>query len=379
MSHWVYPNRTAGSIVLALSVGNSPIAAYPCSTRKDTGQANEPVAWTVRTAAIKEGRATAIVCDDAHMTWLPSIDVAFRARVLAQDDAACKPWLDAISEVSEEVAQRWRLERSGEPLFGGASIVIPVLLQNAHPAALKLASPIADARAEHRALSALAGHGAVEVYDADLEHSALLLEHIPGPTLVEHTHPEDPLHAAAMAGGVAKSIASAPAPDDAPRLADGIEKWLAQLDEQHAEAHRMGAALPEDMFAAAVHRVQRLGESHDSTLTHGDLSFANIMRRSPGEWVAIDPSYLAGPRENEAHTILRSTLTSIIGSTDPVATMADLNRSFCEAASADDGLALDISYARFVASYYWEAQHHGDPVNIENLRTATRYAGQLLA
>lgn len=323
--------------------------------------------------------ATAIVCDHAHMSWLPSIDVSFRARVLAQDEAACKPWLDSISDVTEEIARRWRLERSGEPLFGGASIVIPVLLQDSRPAALKLASPIADARAEHRALSALAGHGAVEVYNADLERSALLLEYIPGSTLAEHTQPEDFLRAAAIAGGIAKSIASMPAPDDAPRLADGTEQWLAQLDEQHAEAHRLGIALPDGTFASAVRRVRRLGENDDATLTHGDLSFANVMRRSHSGWVAIDPSYLAGPRENEAHTILRSTLTSIMGSTDPVTTMSDLNRSFCEAASADEGLALDISYARFVASYYWEAQHHGDPVNIENLRTATRYAGQLLA
>lgn len=324
-------------------------------------------------------RSAAIVCDDAHMTWLPYIDAPFRTRVLAQDEASCKPWLDSISEVSEDLAQRWRLERSGEPLFGGASIVIPVLLQDARPAALKLASPIADARAEHRALTALAGHGAVEVYDADLEHGALLLEYIPGSTLAEHTRPADLLSAAAIAGGIAKSIASIPAPGDAPRLADGTEQWLAQLDEQHAEAHRLGIALPDDTFAAALKRVRRLGENHDATLTHGDLSFANIMRRSHGGWVAIDPSFLAGPRENEAHTILRSTLTSIMGSTDPVTTMSDLNRSFCEAASADEGLALDISYARFVASYYWEAQHQGDPVNIENLRTATRYAGQLLA
>lgn len=313
------------------------------------------------------------------MRWLPVVDSAFRARLLTQDGASCRPWLDSISTICGDVAQRWRLEQSGPPSFGGASIVIPVIAQAARPAALKLVSPIADAGAEHRALSALGGRGAVEVYDADLDRSALLLEHVTGSSLADHACPADLLSAASTAGGVAKSIASLPAPQDAPQLADGTKQWLVQLEEQHAEAHRLGIAFPDEMFDFAVECVRRLETSRDATLTHGDLSFQNIMRRSNGGWAAIDPRYLAGPRENEAHTILRSTLTSIINSPDPVTTMSDLNLSFCEAAGADERLALEISYARFVASYYWEAQHQGDAANVHHLRAATRYAGDLLA
>lgn len=57
--------------------------------------------------------------------------------------------------------------------------------------------------------------------------------------------------------------------------------------------------------------------------------------------------------------------------------MADLADAFCTAAGVDPGLALDISHARCAASYYWEAQHQGDIVTVENLRVATRYAGEL--
>ena len=101
------------------------------------------------------------------------------------------------------------------------------------------------------------------------------------------------------------------------------------------------------------------------------------MRRSDGPWIAIDPEFLAGPVEHEAHTILRSLLTSIVASSNPITAMADAARAFCSASGADPGLALDISHARFAASYYWEAQHQGDPENVENLRVATWYAAEL--
>lgn len=311
------------------------------------------------------------------MSWLPVLDDAFRARLLAQDSASCGRWLEDVPSLCEDVARRWRLEQSGEPSFGGASIVVPVTTQSGRPAALKLASPIGDARAEHRALSVLAGQGAVAVYEVDLERGALLLEHVVGPTLAEHARHIDPLDATALAGEVARTIASVPAPRDAPQLAEGAGEWLVQLHAQHAEARRLGAAFPEETFSHAVECVRRLGATRSATLTHGDLSFENIMRRSDGTWIAIDPTYLAGPRENESHTILRSMLSSIMDSADPTAMMADLHRRFCEAADADEDLALDLSFARFVASYYWESQHRGDSANVANLRAATGCAAEV--
>lgn len=311
------------------------------------------------------------------MNWIPVLDEAFRARLLAQGDADCERWLEEVRSLCEDIARRWRLEQSGAPIFGGVSIVVPVTTQSGRPAALKLASPLGDAQAEHRALSALAGHGAVVVHDVDLERSALLLEHLVGPTLAEQAGQRDLHEAAGVAGEVAGVIASVPAPGDAPQLADGTEQWRAQLRTQHATALRLRSALPEETFAAAVDCARRLGSARSATLTHGDLSFANIMRRADGAWVAIDPRYLAGPRENESHTVLRSMLGPIVGSSDPTASMAALHHRFCEAADADEDLALDISFARFAASYYWESQHQGDPANVANLLAGTRCAAEL--
>lgn len=107
------------------------------------------------------------------------------------------------------------------------------------------------------------------------------------------------------------------------------------------------------------------------TMTHGDLSFHNIMQRHDGSWVAIDPSYLCGPAENEAHTIQRSAPWYQVNGQDAVTSSHQVLTTFCEVGGSDIELAQRISHARFAASYYWEAEHGGDPRNVEWLRVMT--------
>jgi streptomycin 6-kinase len=313
------------------------------------------------------------------MTWLREIDTAFRTRLLTQGEERCGPWLGAVSDICALAASHWGLKQAGAARFGGASIVVPVQDRSERRAALKLISPLGDAEREYRSLRALADVAAVDAYDADLSHGALLLEYVTGTTLAEHVGLLGRDNAAAIAGEVARSIAGASAPADTPSLADGARSWLVQLQNQHEHALHHGNALPDPVLAAAVTGVQLLAQTPSETLTHGDLSFSNIMRRSNGEWVAIDPLMLAGPRENEAHTVARSCLNTLLNASDPAAAIASMNNNFCHAAEADTGLALIISHARFVASYYWEAQHQGDATNVANLRTATRYSHELAA
>ena len=311
------------------------------------------------------------------MTWLREIDASFRTRLLTQDDERCGPWFGEVSDICALAASHWGLKQTGTARFGGVSIVVPVQDRSERLAALKLVSPLGDAEKEYRSLRALAEVAAVDAYDADLSHGALLLEYVTGTTLDAHVGVLGRDNAAAIAGEVARSIAGASAPADTPSLADGARSWLVQLQDQHEHALHHGNALPDPVFAAAVTGVQILAQTPSETLTHGDLSFANIMRRSNGEWVAIDPFFLAGPRENEAHTVVRSCLDTLVNASDPAAAMASMNSNFCHAAGADSGLALIISHARFVASYYWEAQHQGDSTNVANLRAATRYSHEL--
>ena len=108
------------------------------------------------------------------MTRPLQIPGAFRRRLLHQDRST-GPWLDALPGHAERLCRRWGLETDGEPAVGGTSIVLPVRMEDGVRASLKLVSPIADAALEATALSALAGHGVVDLLRADWDEQALLI------------------------------------------------------------------------------------------------------------------------------------------------------------------------------------------------------------
>src|SRR5699024_12010193 len=89
-----------------------------------------------------------------------------------------------------------------------------------------------------------------------------------------------------------------------------------------------------------------------------------------GSWVAIDPGYLCGPVEFEAHTVVRSVLGGVLEAPRPREAIRGVVEAFCEAAGADADRAETISFARLVASYFWEAQHSGRADDLERLLRA---------
>ena len=214
-------------------------------------------------------------------------------------------------------------------------------------------------------MSAFNGDGAVRLLKADLGRQALLLEWLEGPTLAAEP---DYAKAIGMAGAVARQLARTCGPDDVRTLSTGAVGWIELLHQQHAMALHHGSAAPENLFDLVVAIVRELGTDTTRTLTHGDLSLSNIMRAGPDRWVAIDPYFVAGTAANEAHTVIRSQLPVLLASRSPSRLLRDWTARFSDGAAVDAGQAQRISLARYLASYYWEAQHGGDPSNVENLR-----------
>ena len=297
------------------------------------------------------------------MTPLLQLPGAFRRRLLHQDRATA-PWLDAVPEYAEEMCRRWDLTADGAAMYGGTSIVLPVRTDTGDPAVLKLVSPLADPALEVSALTALAGHGAVDLLREDGAERALLLERLPGPSLLELP---DPVAAARIAGGVAARIATVPAPPDAPRLAETSQAWAEAFQAQHARAVADGLPIPSGAGERAAEIIDGLADDPSRALTHGDLSLGNVLRRGDGDWVAIDPGPLCGPVENDAHTVVRSVLGAVLDAPRPREAIREVVEAFCEAAGADADRAEEISFARAVASWFWEAQHAGCTDDIERL------------
>lgn len=289
---------------------------------------------------------------------------AFRRRLLHQDRSTAT-WLEAVPEHAARMLESWELTVDGEAMYGGTAIVLSVRTASDELAALKLVSPLADPGLEISSLTVLAGHGVVDLLREDAERRALLLERLPGPSLMEH---EEQLAAARIAGEVAARIAEVPAPPDAPRLAETSCAWAEAFQAQHARAVADGLPIPTGAGERAADIIDDLATDTSRTLTHGDLSFDNVLRRADGGWAAIDPGHLCGPVENEAHTVVRSVLPAALETPWPRQTLRGVVEAFCEAAGADPDRAEEISFARAVASWFWESQHTGRTDVIEHLR-----------
>lgn len=292
------------------------------------------------------------------------IPAGFRTRLIHQNPAT-RSWLDELPELLGQTLGDWRLSVVGKPSFGGTSVVVPVSRPDGQKAALKLVSPVADATQEAKALRVLRGCGVVDLYEYQPEHQAMLLELIEGGRGSEHA---DRRRMAEICGGVAAEIASITAPADAPSLGADAPEWRAEFGQQHTRAEAVGRGLPSTAFGRADEAIAELENTPRATMTHGDLRFDNVLQRRNGTWVAIDPKYVCGPAENEAHTVVRSVPWYRLGDEEPLASSRLLVEAFCFAGGLDVALALRISHARFAASYYWESEHGGDPGNIEWLR-----------
>lgn len=254
-------------------------------------------------------------------------------------------------------------------------MVIPVSTTRGK-AALKLVSPAGDVESEAHALNLLTGTDIVTLLDESTSHDALLLERLEGTSLVETVSPEE---AVSIAGAIATSIGAVLAPPDVETFASRAIGWPKGIQQQHETALRDGRALSGEEFSLALDIISAMQSDQARTMTHGDLSMENILRTSSGNWVAIDPYLLCGPISNEAHTVVRSYLPRLMESSTPAKKVDNLTRRFCESAGADFEEARKISYARYVASYYWESQNGGSHENEEHLRIAAELTFQSIS
>lgn len=302
------------------------------------------------------------------------IDPNFRREITRRDPLA-KEWLEYLPETLEQLMTRgWIRSIDGPPAFGKTSLVIPVM-SSSGPAALKLVSPAGDIEAEERALKLFADGPIVRLFDASIPERALLLERLDGATSIREMSPESSV---TIAGEIAAILANVVAPDAIPSLASDALGWVYGIGEQHRLAETFGRQVPDAQIKAVEAAIRALSHDQTNTITHGDLSLENILLSSARGWLAIDPLLVRGPVINEAHTVIRSLLPQILESEHPETLLRNFTRRFCDAAGADYESAQRLSLARYVASYYWEAQNKGDPANIERLRRASQLTFDIL-
>lgn len=241
-------------------------------------------------------------------------------------------WLEALPRLVAELEELWSLELESVYPDGTEALVAAVHLEDGGEAVLKVVLPQRGdpAGAEISFLELAAGRGCAELFRADRERGALLLEKL-GPSLSELGRPflERDEILVATASQIWRPVEQGTFTDGATKgasLSSDIERRYAELDRPVS-----GAALQQALACAerriAAHRPER------SFLVHGDVHQWNALRAADG-FKLVDPDGLAMEREYDLGTIMREDplemiegdptkravrLASLAGGLDPVA------------------------------------------------------------
>lgn len=199
-------------------------------------------------------------------------------------------WLRDLPALLDNYATRWRLE----PLapFAGLTYnyVTRVRRADGSIAVLKVGVPGDEFRASIEFLRLCDGDGAVELFEADAEQCAMLMElALPGEPLARL---EDDDAATVIAADVMREFwRPAPATHPFPT----VQRWMRAFSHVR-EMHSGGSGpIPEALLARAEATARDLLTSVPyERLMHGDLHHDNIVSAQREPWLIIDPKGLVG-------------------------------------------------------------------------------------
>lgn len=305
-----------------------------------------------------------------------------------------RAWLASLPGTAESLLARWRLA-SGlgpgvAPWNGHGAIVIPVVREDGSPAALKIAFPHDEARAERHALELWNGRGAVALLASDAGTCSMLLERLDAGRPLSDLPMAD---AAAVWGGLVRQLSIVP--DDRPQwrefehIAARAEQWS---DDLPADWDQLGRPFPRWLLEAALEVCQTRGAVGRRTardvLVHTDLHYLNILARPDDEatagrpvaeaFAAIDPQPMIGEPEFGVAPLLWNRLPDL-PLNQPEAGLRQRCADFSAAAGLDPDAARQWAVAREVANalgYAGKPGHRGDLAR--SLWVASTLAGRTL-
>ena len=227
--------------------------------------------------------------------WLPE---GLTERIVGILGDSGERWIADVSGRCAQAAEEWDLVEIGRPFPGGStSIVVPVVNAEGMALVLKLAPRPEWLEAEYRALVYWDGAGAVAAKAWSPRLGALLIEAVePGITLKEADVSEEEEWTAFVQVAARLQGAESEPPGGLP----GLSSWLTALERSSPnEELRVAQGRAREVRAS-------LREGGRQVVLHGDLHHDNLLRSSSGEWVAVDPKGIVGPREVEPAAFLRN-------------------------------------------------------------------------
>lgn len=262
-------------------------------------------------------------------------------------------WLEALPGLVAELLDRWSLRVDGTPFHGYAALVLPVLLEDGTPAALKVTWPHGEARDEHRTLTLWSDGPAVRLLAADPGRWALLLERlVPDRDLGT----VDPFAACEVIGDLIGRL-DRPAPPWAGRAGDHLRELVDDIG--RLRASECVQQFPRRLLDQGRATALELAEAPDidARLLHTDLHQHNVLwRPEPGEWVAIDPKPMAAdPLLGLAPALWNQWPEAVSAGSTRVHLRRRLD-VLCERAGLDRDRADAFALVRLVRNAVWDLQ-----------------------
>jgi streptomycin 6-kinase len=264
-------------------------------------------------------------------------------------------WLGGLTRAVEEQCARWRLEIAGPVAHGSNAIVVPVM-RGREDLVLRMSPPRREVAEQARALRWWDGRGMVQLYDADVEAGAMLLERLTTPLT---SRPVD--EAVAELGHLMRRFA-VPAPDDVPSTAAIVARRSAELERQWEQ---LGKPFDVSVLREALRVAPDLAETTSDLAVNGDFHSDQVLAGSREPWLTVDPVLFRGDIEFDLGRVLWTRL-------DEMAYIVPHFDTAVRAAGLDRDRARDWVVWRTVDYWLWglSAGLTEDPVRCARLVAA---------
>lgn len=229
-------------------------------------------------------------------------------------------WVDGLARTVGALLEDWQLRVDGEPVAGGASLVVPVRTAGGTPAVLKVGLPDAASEHEHLALQHWGGRGAARLLRADPHRRALLVERLHRESLAD----EWDLEACEVVARLYRLL-HVPAPPQLRTLTSYAARWADDL-----AALPRSAPLPRRLVEQAVSLARDLvaDGSCEGTLVHGDLHYGRVLAADRAPWLVVGPEPFSGDPHFEPAPMLWHRFAELTDPTSAQSVRDALRRRF---------------------------------------------------
>jgi streptomycin 6-kinase len=285
-------------------------------------------------------------------------DFARRMIELREDEGAA--WLEQLPALIAEYERRWSI-KARPPYALSYNYVAPAIRHDGTPVVLKVGMLGDELISEIMSLRYYAGHGMVQLLEADDERGVFLLERLAPGTMLASLVPTDDARATSIAAGVMRELWRGPGgtPPATPLLGS-IEDWAAGMQRMRAFFGGGTGPFPRALVEEAEALFSELLASQAApVLLHGDLHHDNILAAQRAPWLAIDPKGILGEPAYEVGALLRNPLPQLLELPNPGQAMARRVAQLAEELELDRERVRGWGLAQAVLSAWWSVEDHG--------------------